>query len=101
VTTPLSIWSRCREQSLRSNRWQGHLYFLIGDEIVVVDPDSLEIVAVSFRLFVRCESCARVARSAHPAGLVISLVQTRRVVEPSAEGQVRALRGEPSACTAA
>jgi hypothetical protein len=26
--------------------WQGHLYFLIGDEIVVVDPDSLEIVAV-------------------------------------------------------
>lgn len=26
--------------------WQGYLYFLIGDEIVVVDPDSLEIVAV-------------------------------------------------------
>jgi hypothetical protein len=26
--------------------WQGYLYFLVGDEIVVVDPDSLEIVAV-------------------------------------------------------
>jgi len=26
--------------------WQGYLYFLIGDEIVVVDPDSLEIVAI-------------------------------------------------------
>jgi hypothetical protein len=26
--------------------WRGYLYFLIGDEIVVVDPDSLEIVAV-------------------------------------------------------
>jgi hypothetical protein len=27
-------------------QWQGYLYFLVGDEIVVVDPDSLEIVAV-------------------------------------------------------
>lgn len=26
--------------------WQGYLYFLIGDEIVIVDPDSLEIVAI-------------------------------------------------------
>jgi hypothetical protein len=26
--------------------WQGYLYFLVGDEIVVVDPDSLEIVAI-------------------------------------------------------
>jgi hypothetical protein len=26
--------------------WQGYLYFLIGDEIVVVDPGSLEIVAI-------------------------------------------------------
>jgi hypothetical protein len=26
--------------------WQGYLYFLVGDEIVVVDPDTYEIVAV-------------------------------------------------------
>lgn len=26
--------------------WQGYLYFLVGDEIVVVDPDSFEIVAI-------------------------------------------------------
>ncbi|MBO0758240.1 MAG: DUF1236 domain-containing protein [Bradyrhizobiaceae bacterium] len=26
--------------------WQGYLYFLVGDEIVVVDPYSLEIVAI-------------------------------------------------------
>jgi hypothetical protein len=26
--------------------WQGYLYFLVGDEIVVVDPYSFEIVAV-------------------------------------------------------
>jgi len=26
--------------------WEGYLYFLVGDEIVVVDPDTYEIVAV-------------------------------------------------------
>jgi hypothetical protein len=26
--------------------WQGYLYFLVGDEVVVVDPDTYEIVAV-------------------------------------------------------
>jgi Protein of unknown function (DUF1236) len=27
-------------------QWQGYLYFLVGDEVVVVDPDTYEIVAV-------------------------------------------------------
>jgi hypothetical protein len=27
-------------------QWRGYDYFLVGDEIIVVDPDSLEIVAV-------------------------------------------------------
>jgi hypothetical protein len=27
-------------------QWRGYLYFIVGDEIVVVAPDTMEIVAV-------------------------------------------------------
>jgi len=27
-------------------QWRGYDYFLVGDEVVVVDPDTFEIVAV-------------------------------------------------------
>jgi hypothetical protein len=27
-------------------QWRGFLYFLVGDELVVVEPDTYEVVAV-------------------------------------------------------